>query len=118
MRKIIGFLVVGLMLSFMSNAQDLAKNEAVVSFQTSAKCKMCKSRLEKDLALTKGVQDAKLNLDDKVMTIVYNTKKTDKTKLQKAINDIGYDAGDSEANQKSHDRLPDCCQKSAEEHED
>lgn len=118
MKYLLSTLVLVIGLSFSSNAQDLAKNEAVVSFQTSAKCGMCKKRLEKDLTLTKGVSDAKLNLDDKVMTLVYNTKKTNKAKLAKAINDVGYDANESVANQKSHDRLPDCCQKTAEEHED
>lgn len=118
MKNILGVIVLLFGIGFSAQAQDLGKNKAVVSFSTSAKCGMCKKRLEKDLSLTKGVQDAKLNLDDKVMTIVYNSKKTDKAKLQKAINDIGYDAGESVANQKSHDRLPDCCQKDAEEHED
>ena len=79
---------------------------------------MCKKRLEKDLFLTKGVSDADLNLDDKVLTIVYNTKKTNKEKLAKAVNNVGYDANESLANQSAHDRLPDCCQKSAKEHKD
>ncbi len=100
----------------ISNAQS--KNTETVSFKTSAKCGMCKSRLEKDLSLTKGVKEAKLNLDDKVMTITYNTKKTNAKELQGVIANIGYDANELIAVQKSHDALPKCCQKTAEAHVD
>lgn len=89
-----------------------------VKFKTSAKCGMCKSRIERDLGLTKGVESAKLNLEDKVVTVRYKTKKTTAKEIQTAITMIGYDANKMVADQKSHDRLPGCCQKSAEPHVD
>jgi len=92
--------------------------QAQVSLQTSAKCGMCKSRIERDLGLTKGVDKATLRLTDKVVVIDYNPKKTNVEALKKAISMIGYDADEVVANQKSHDRLPDCCQKSAAPHVD
>jgi cation transport ATPase len=84
--------------------------------QTSAVCKMCKERLEHDMAFEKGVKAVELNMDDKVLTIVYRNDKTTEEELKKAITEIGYDADDMVANQKSHDKLPACCQKDVEPH--
>lgn len=118
MKKIIGFVVLGFLMSFGAKAQDFAKYDNVVSIQTSAICKMCKDRIERDLSLTKGVEKADLNLDDKVVTVAFNAKKTDAAKIKEAITKIGYDADEIVADQKAHDRLPDCCQKTAKPHDD
>jgi periplasmic mercuric ion binding protein len=90
--------------------------EETLTVKTSAKCGMCKMRLEKDLSLAKGVKKATLNLEDKKMTIVYNKKKTNAGKLKKVISMVGYDADEVLADQKSHDALPGCCRKDAKEH--
>lgn len=115
MKKLL--VVLGFML-FAFTDTSAQKGEETVKFKTSAKCGMCKKRIEKDLSLTKGVNEAKLNLDDKTVTIVYNSKKTSPAKLKATIADIGYDADEVVANQKSHDALPDCCQKTAKSHVD
>ncbi|AWV98833.1 heavy-metal-associated domain-containing protein [Arcticibacterium luteifluviistationis] len=118
MKKIIGFVVLGFLMSFGAKAQSFASYDNVVSIKTSAICKMCKDRIERDLSLTKGVEKAELNLDDKVVTVAYNAKKTDAAKIKTAITKIGYDADEVVADQKAHDRLPDCCQKTAVPHDD
>ncbi|MCU0323675.1 MAG: heavy-metal-associated domain-containing protein [Spirosomaceae bacterium] len=87
---------------------------AKVKIKTSAICEMCKERIEKQLAFTKGVEDANLDLKDKVVTISYNAKKTDVAKLKKAINDAGYDADETASNPKSYEKLPSCCKKDGE----
>ncbi|MGL4629578.1 MAG: heavy-metal-associated domain-containing protein [Leadbetterella sp.] len=111
---IFGFMVV-LLFSQVSFGQN---NVQTVTFKTSAKCGMCKMRLERDMSLAKGVKEATLNLDDKKMTLVYNPKKTNPNKLKRAISKIGYDAEEVTANQKAHDALPHCCRKSAVAHND
>jgi len=85
-----------------------------VKIKTSAICEMCKERIEKQLAFTKGVAESNLDLKDKVVTITFNPKKTDIAKLKKAINDAGYDADETVANEKSYDKLPSCCKKDGE----
>lgn len=95
-----------------------SKKTAEVKFQTSAKCGMCKQRIERDLGLTKGVQSAELDLETKVVSVKYKTKKTSAEDIQKAITMIGYDADKLVADEKAHDRLPGCCQKSAQPHKD
>jgi copper chaperone CopZ len=104
--------------SFVALISFGQKGVEEVKFKTSAKCGMCKKRIERDLSLTKGVESADLNLDDKVVTVKYKTKKASAKDIQDAITMIGYDANESIANQKSHDRLPGCCQKSAKSHKD
>lgn len=91
---------------------------AEVKIKTSAKCGMCKKRIERDLGVSKGIVNSNLNLDDKVVTITYNIKKTNPEKIKQVISRIGYDADEVVANQKSHDALPDCCQKTAVSHKD
>ena len=110
------FTIAFLMVATFSFGQKNAVEE--VKFKTSAKCGMCKKRIERDLSLTKGVESAELNLDDKVVTVRYKTKRTSAKEVQEAITLIGYDADKMIADQKAHDRLPDCCQKSAKAHKD
>ena len=110
MKKIIVVLIPLFVVVFGSNAfAQKAFDE--VSIKTSAVCEMCKKRIERDLSLTKGIQKATLNLDNKVVTVKYNPNKTDIAKIKNAISNIGYDADEVLANQKSHDALPECCQK-------
>jgi len=90
--------------------------EKQVKIKTSAVCDMCKERIEKNLSLSKGVTEAILNLDDKVVTVKYNPKKTDEAAIRKIITDTGYDADNLQCSQTAHDKLPDCCQKTAEAH--
>ncbi|WP_462248748.1 heavy-metal-associated domain-containing protein [Ekhidna sp.] len=80
-----------------------------VEIKTSAICDMCQYTLEKDLAFEKGVKEATLNLDDKVMTILYNPKKTDAETLRKRITMVGYHADTLKRNPISYEKLPMCC---------
>lgn len=91
---------------------------AEIKIKTSAVCGMCKKRIERDLGVSKGIVNSNLDLKDKVVTITYNTKKTSPEKIKAVISKIGYDADEVIADQKSHDALPDCCQKTAAAHKD
>ena len=87
-----------------------------VRIVTSAICKMCKERIEHDMAFEKGVKMVDLDLETAVLTVVYKKGKTTEKDLKIAITKIGYDADDMVADQKAHDRLPDCCRKGTEPH--
>lgn len=101
-----------LFLMFLIPFSSMAGNEKVVVFKSSINCDMCKSKIEKDLPLTKGVKSVSVDVEKKEIKVVYNADKTDVTKLKAAISKIGYDADDVVADKKSHDHLPKCCQKS------
>lgn len=106
-----------LMFSFQANAQKAKKNEATVTIKTSSVCNMCKNTLEKAMAFEKGVKSSELNVKTQELTVVYNPKKTDLTKIKTAINAVGYDADDMPAKETAYSRLPDCCKKDQEIHE-
>jgi mercuric ion binding protein len=81
-----------------------------VEIQTSAICKMCKDRIERDLAFEKGVKTSELDLETKIITVEYNTKKTNPEKIKTRITEIGYNADDKERDAKAYSKLPACCQ--------
>ena len=118
MKKIISILAIILTISTLVSLAAEPPKTAELKIKTSAKCGMCKKRIERDLGVSKGIVHSNLNLDDKVVTITYNTKKTSPEKIKEVISKIGYDADEVVANQKSHDALPGCCQKSAATHKD
>ena len=87
-----------------------------VKIKTSAVCEMCKSTIEKKLAFTKGVTESNLNVEDKVVTVIYNPKKTDVQSIKKSISEAGYDADEVMADEKGYSKLADCCKKDAKPH--
>lgn len=86
-----------------------------IDIQTSAICEMCQYAIEKDLAFEKGVKSADLNLETKVVTVVYNPKKTDPQTIRTRITKVGYHADDLQRDQEAYDNLPNCCKDGAHE---
>lgn len=79
-----------LSLSFSVNAKKKEQKEEV-TFDVSMTCDNCKKRIEKNIAFEKGVTDMKVDLPNKTVSIQYKGDKTDSTKLQKAIEKLGYE---------------------------
>lgn len=96
-------------------AQDKGITELVIS--TSAQCEMCKERIEKELAFTKGVKYANLDLETKDVTVKFRTDKTTADDIRKAIAGVGYDADDIPADPEAYEKLPACCKKGGHDHE-
>lgn len=100
--------------TIFSSAQLMAQKSdkyAEIKILTSSQCSMCKDAIEKGLSYEKGVKSSDLNVDSKVVTVVYNTKKTNPDKIRQAISAIGYDADNVAANEKAYEKLPKCCKK-------
>ena len=93
-----------------------ADDDKVVKIKTTAVCEMCKARIERTLGLSKGVKESNLDLKDKVVTVKYNPRKTTPEEIRATIVNTGYDADDALANQKAHDKLPNCCKKTVAPH--
>ena len=106
--------------SFSAAAQQkpAPARTAQAQILTSAVCGMCKTTLEKAMAYEKGVKAAELDVESRMLTIVYQPDRTSIEKLRLAISHVGYDADSVQADPRDHDRLPDCCQKSAAPHAD
>lgn len=110
------FLVFALILSFSVSAQK--GRTAEVGFSSSTKCGMCKKTIENNLGKEKGVKVVNVDLKENKVNVTYDTKKTNAETIKKKITLIGYDADELVADQKAHDALPGCCQKTARPHKD
>jgi periplasmic mercuric ion binding protein len=98
-------------------AANVFAQNVEVKIKTSAICGTCKKAIEHDLRFEKGVKEVSLDLDTKVVTVVYNPNKTDEEKIRIAITKIGYDADSIPADSVAYSKLPNCCKKDApEEH--
>jgi cation transport ATPase len=76
------YLITAILL-FMFCAEGLAQKKVdSVFIQTSAICEMCKERIEYDLAYEKGVKSSDLNLENKVLMVTFNPKKTNAQKIR------------------------------------
>ncbi len=97
---------------FISAGTFAQKNTvSEVSIKTSAQCDMCKTRIENGLYTQKGVVQATLDVETKILTIKFRSAKTNEDKLRLYISSLGYDADEIVANKIAHDNLPGCCQK-------
>ena len=76
--------------SLTSTAKEQPSKE--VQIKTSAFSEMCKNKIESVLKDQKGVTDAYLSMEDKIVTITYNPELIQTEEIQKSIKDLGYDA--------------------------
>lgn len=74
-----------------SNAQDkkVAK-EAEVKYSVELTCMNCVKKLESQLPFEEGVKDLKVDLATKTVWFKYQVEKTNKEKLAKALENLGF----------------------------
>jgi periplasmic mercuric ion binding protein len=110
--------IVVVMLAMLFAPANLSAQKAkldTVKIKTSAECEMCKTKLEKEVGLMKGVKSVNLDLTTQVATVVYNSTKTDPAKIKQVIANVGYDADEVKANNRAQKKLPACCQPGADQ---
>ena len=79
-------------------------------FFVNGACEMCKENIETAASGVKGVAHAVWDKEAKELTMHYDAKKVNPKKVQKAITEKGYDAGNLLADDKVYADLPECCQ--------
>ena len=74
------------------SAQDRKANnkQKQVVFSVNMHCQNCEQKVKKNIPYEKGVVDLTTDLDKQLVTIQYRADKTDKAKLKKAIEKLGY----------------------------
>ncbi len=80
--------------------------------KTTAQCEMCKQTIEKKINKIKGIKHADLNLEDKFLTVKYNSNKVNTDEIRQAITKLGYDADEMKKNFDAYSKLPSCCKSS------
>lgn len=106
----IAFLWFGILLVTFAVSLQAQPSNDTLRIETSAICGMCKTRLESELGFLRGLKSATLNLDSKVLTVVYNTKKLSPDAIRSKISSLGYRADSVAADPKAFEALPACCQ--------
>lgn len=82
----------GTVYSLQEKKVKTVKKTATVTYKVSMHCKNCVAKITDNISFMKGVEDLKVSLDQKTVTITYNPAKTNEETLQKAIEDLGYRA--------------------------
>ena len=88
MKKII-FLI---FISFAVFSQK--KNIVEESFEVNGVCKMCKARIEKTAFKQKGVKNAEWDINNHLLTVLYDKSKLDIYQIHKSISKIGHDTSE------------------------
>lgn len=76
---------------------------------TNRVCEKCKYNLGRNIVFEKGVRDVVVDVEKKLITIKYDSSKTNLANLKKYIASIGFDADELRADIYKRERLRDCC---------
>ena len=79
------------------------------SFEVNGVCKMCKARIEKTAFKQKGVKVAEWDINNHLLTVLYDKSKIDINQIHKSIAKVGHDTSDEQAPDEVYDNLPMCC---------
>ncbi len=109
--KTIRILTLTVAIFAFSGIKSFAQDIASIDIKTSSQCEMCKDKLEGGIGIEPGVKEVNLNLENKILTVKYNTKKTNPDKLRLAVSKLGYDADGVAADAVAYEKLPACCKK-------
>ena len=72
-------------------------------------CGMCVNTIEKNLKNLEGVVRVDVDLKKKVGVVTYNVTLVDLPAIENTISSLGYDANNTQADQKAYSKLDACC---------
>lgn len=107
MKKLILILVV--MLSIVSIAQEKKSKNKKAQFSVNGNCEMCEKRIEKAAFSVKGVKSADWHVDHHDMHVIYDENKCSLEDIKKAIAKAGHDTEEFKATEEDYNNLHGCC---------
>lgn len=104
------FIIVMTVSAFASNFNILQtiKNPITATFKVLGNCATCKKTIE-TAANKKGIVLSDWNIDSKILSLTYNSKKTTSDEILKRVAYAGYDNEKYLAPQNAYNKLADCC---------
>ena len=102
--------VISMTVISMLSTQTNAQKSNTIEFHTSAQCGMCKEAIEDAMNFERGIQFVELNMENMFLTVKYRTKIHNEDSIKKLVAELGYSAGEVEANEKAMNELTKCCQ--------
>lgn len=90
-------LIISIIAVFMATLSVEAQNKKTnhnktVTFEVTMTCENCKKTIEKNIAFEKGMKDMKVDLDNKQVTLTFDSRKNNEQKIIEAFSKLGYDA--------------------------
>ena len=90
-------LIISIIAVFMATLSVEAQNKKTnhnktVTFEVTMTCENCKKTIEKNIAFEKGMKDLKVDLDNKLVTLTFDSRKNNEQKIIEAFSKLGYDA--------------------------
>jgi periplasmic mercuric ion binding protein len=109
MKKIIFFLFSALFTQLAFAQTAASDNPQSTQFKVLGNCGMCKKTIEK-AATSAGATTATWDVKNDLIAVSFDSKKTSKDAIQKAIALAGYDNAAYKADDEAYGKLPGCCQ--------
>lgn len=103
-------------ISFTTASAQQSKNQKAV-IKTAIYCDHCKEcetcgkNFQANMLKIKGVKMYELDDKKMIITIYYNSQKTNLQTIKTAISQLGYDAEDIKADVTAYENLDGCCKK-------
>ncbi len=94
------FIAIVLLVSLGVSAQD-KKKIVDITFKTSITCDNCVNTIMGSLPLEKGIKDVKCNLETKEVKVSFRNDKTDKEKIKRSLEKLGYVAEEVKEKEKT-----------------
>ncbi|MBV9986193.1 MAG: copper chaperone [Chitinophagaceae bacterium] len=119
MKKTLLLLLIAVGISLASHAQQ-PKPQWVTIKSPNLKCWECKERLEKYLVvenksnMESGMMQWKINLLQGEIKVQYLPDRINPEVIRTAMNNAGFDADDSKADEESYKKLPQACKRAAD----
>lgn len=104
--SLILLLLVGTLTFAQSEKTSKTKSE---TFWVNGVCEMCQKRIQKAALNVKGVKMAQWDIESKMLTVIYKTKKCSLQDIQKAIAKAGHDNKGFRATDEAYENLHYCC---------
>ena len=79
------------------------------SFEVNGVCKMCKARIEKTAFKQKGIKNAEWDINNHLLTVLYDKSKIDINQIHKSIAKVGHDTSEEKSPDEVYENLPMCC---------
>jgi copper chaperone CopZ len=100
--------IIALFALILMSSGAFAQKQVDTTMIVNGVCGMCETTIE-NAAQIKGVSTADWDVETKVLTLSYNSKKTSIAKINRAINEAGYDTEMSTAGDEAYNNLHGCC---------
>jgi membrane fusion protein, copper/silver efflux system len=95
--------------SMMNGVQSAVSTNIQASFRVSGNCDMCRERIEKAALTVSGVSSADWDAKTQMISVAFDSTRTDMSTIEKAIIKVGHDTEHFRADDVTYESLPECC---------